>query len=811
MKKMNHFLLFLIAMGCMIQASFGQTAGSLTGLVVDDKGEPLSYGTVTLHKAPDASLVTGEAIDVQGNFKMKAPASGKYFLRISAMGFANQDLPVFEVTTASFSKDFGKIALKQDSEVLQEVTVEGMRPMIDHQADKMVVNVEGTAMAAGNTAYDVLTKMPGVWVDQDGNIQLNGQQGARVMINGKLTYLDGKQLQTMLQSMPAENLKNFEIITNPSAKHDAEGTAGIININLKKNQLDGLNGSVYGGYQFNKEHGYNGGASINLKQGKWSSFATADLSQRPRMREFTMNRNFAKAESDKQMLLTGGEDGMQYSQSIRIGTDYDFNSNHSLGGSVSLARSTTDNLFFTTTTSNLQSSTGPEVNRSVNNNDSKFANATANLHYQGKLDSLGTSLSADVDVVRITDKSFGTFRLTPEGANNSNAGYLLENDNPTSYSIYSAKVDFVRPLPQLKGKFEGGLKGSYVRSDNAINFFEINDIQRTPIANRTDHFIYDENIYAAYANFNTALGSKWSLQTGLRSEYTRSKGHSVPTKATNRREYLDFFPSIFLSQQVSENYQISYNYSRRINRPRYNNLNPFTLIIDNGTEATGNPHLKPQYTNSFQMTQTFKKSYNLVLGYSQSKDAMSEVPVPNLETKKITFQQRNVESEFMNATLVTPVTVSSKWNFNNNITLAYQKYTTVLPDITINNEQVSVFAQTNHNVMLPNKFRLEVSGGYQGAGVFNVYRTLPSYWVDLGVKKSFLKDQLDVTLTATDLFASRKMRGTSTVDGTTNEIDMYHYNRGIRLNLRYRFNKGEKFEMKRRNNSLEEVNRAGGN
>ncbi|RNI30530.1 outer membrane beta-barrel protein [Rufibacter latericius] len=813
MKKFYHFLLLLAALAFLTQAALAQTSGALTGLVVDDKGAPLSYGTVALLKASDASLLTGTAIDLEGKFTLKAPAPGKYLLRISAMGFANQDLAPFEVTGAGFSKDFGKTALKQDSKVLKEVTINNLRPAVDVQADKMVVSVEGTAMAAGNTAYDVLTKSPGVWVDQDGNIQLNGKQGVKLMIDGKLTYLNGKQLQTMLQGMPADNLKNLEIIANPSSKFDAEGTAGIININLKKNTMTGLNGSVYGGYQNNTKSGANGGLNLNLKQGKWSSFATVDVAQRPKKRTFTMNRIYNQEGENSYLTSSGKEEGTTFAPSARFGTDYDLNKNHSLGASVNLAHSRTNAGVNTNSTIVDPKEEGAIFNQTTTHNRGRFNSISFNAHYTGKLDTLGTTLSGDIDVARISDTSPSDYlnNRTFDYKPNTETDFF-ETVNPTSYQIYSAKADYARSFPSIKGKLELGAKVSYVESDNQIDFFAKEGSQRVPDANRPgDHFIYDENIYAGYTNFNATLNSRFTLQAGLRAEYTDSKGNSIPNQRVTPRSYLDWFPSVFVQQKVSDNYTIGYNYSRRIFRPRYSNLNPFRFYIDANTYAEGNPYLRPEYTNSFQVTQTFRKNYNLIIGYAHTKDDISEVPTFYPEENKMIFQQSNVESETVNATLVAPVTVSSKWNMNNNFTVAHQIYNTLVDGKTLRNAQTMLMAQISNNILLPRNFKLEVNGSYRGKGVFNVYTTKPAGWVDVAVKRSFLKEQLEVNLALTDIFRTQVMKGTSTVNGSSNMIDMYHHGQSVRLNLRYRFNKGEKFEMKRRNGSLDEVNRASGN
>ena len=229
------------------QTGFTPAPNQLSGSLKDQQGAAIGFGTVAVLQAHNATVITGGVTDDQGNFQIKTPAAARYFLRISAIGFTTYDTPPFEINQNNLGKKLWYYHLKRKHQSLAEVKVQALRPTIVNHPDKMVVSVEGTALTAGNTAYDVLAKSPGVFVDQDGNIQLNGKSGVRIMIDGKLTYLSGKELQTMLQGMSAENLKDLEIITNPSAKYDAEGTAGIININLKKNDLTGINGSVYGG------------------------------------------------------------------------------------------------------------------------------------------------------------------------------------------------------------------------------------------------------------------------------------------------------------------------------------------------------------------------------------------------------------------------------------------------------------------------------------------------------------------------------------------------------------------------------------
>ena len=282
-------LLFFLASTHLVNA---QANGTLSGKLQDTKGAAIGFANVAVLRTSDSVAVTGAITDAAGSFAIKTPATGRYLLRVSLIGYANTNTPPFEVTDENSSKDFGTLTLKENTKQLAEVKVQALRPTIVTHPDKMVVSVEGTALTAGNTAYDVLAKSPGVFVDQDGNIQLNGKSGVRIMLDGKLTYLSGKELQTMLQGMSAENLKDLEIITNPSSKYDAEGTAGIININLKKNDLTGINGSVYGGFQNNGLQGFSGGGNINYKKGKWNSFANLDVARRTQLRIATFTRLF---------------------------------------------------------------------------------------------------------------------------------------------------------------------------------------------------------------------------------------------------------------------------------------------------------------------------------------------------------------------------------------------------------------------------------------------------------------------------------------------------------------------------------------
>ncbi|MFD2513248.1 TonB-dependent receptor domain-containing protein [Pontibacter locisalis] len=806
----RYLLLIFLTLSALGHEALAQ--GVLSGTVKDEQGKALGFVNVAVLKDSDEAVVTGTIADMEGGFRIVTPAAGIYKLKLSMLGYTPTETVPFKVTSSNFSKDFGSLSLKEDAQVLREVTVQAMRPTVVAHADKMVVNVAGTAMAAGATAFEVLTKSPGVWVDQDGNIKLNGKAGVQIMIDGRQAYLSGKELQNLLQSMSADNIKDLEIVTNPSAKYDAEGASGVININLKKNTTGGMNGSVYAGYQYSDLHGYTAGTDLNYKQGKWSSFVNLDVAERTNYRTNNMQRIYLEKQG-LQLKQYVKQEGTRFIPAIRAGADYILNSKHSVGFLANASFYTTEDRI---NTNAYLRDNQPENDlhiKAANSSETQYGNTTFNVHYLGKLDSLGTTLSADVDYVRLTSDDASRFLNVYDSLGNSSPSVtdLLTSENPSNYNIYAARADFAKPLGEGR-KLELGTKASHVVSDNELRFYQTADGKKILDNSRSNHFIYTENIYAAYANFSTGLGDKWRLQGGLRAEQTVTNGKSLTLNKRNKNSYLDLFPSLFLQQTVNENYQVSYSYSRRISRPRYSALNPFVLYLDPYSLVLGNPDLKPQYTHSFSVTQTLQQRYNLVLDYAVTKDFIVEVPAKTSSDEVTLFQQQNMDDmQSASATLVAPVRVAAKWEMNNSATVLFQSFAQTRGDQVLENEQVTFMAQSSHNVQLPAGVRMEVNAGYRGPVAYGLYELYGNWWVDAGLKRSFLNDKLDLSLNVTDIFRSKKMEGETQVEGYAISAEQYHGTQSFRINLRYRFSKGAKVEMKKRNINLDEVNRAGDN
>lgn len=788
-------------------SSYAQQA-SISGQITEASGEPVSFANVAL-LTQEEKLITGTVTEADGKFSLRTEA-GDFIISISSIGFEAKKIKV--TVTEGEELKLQKLVLAEDTEVLDAVTVKSLRPIIEMEPDKMVVTIEGTAMSEGNTAFDVLGKTPGVFVDQDGNIQLNGKQGILVMIDDRQTYMSATELQTLLESMPADNIRNIELITNPSARYDAEGVGGIININLKKNHMVGMNGSVYAGHEYNRYHGFNSGVNINYKRDKLSTFVNVDYSRRNRYRDNGFDRNFEQSGQSTNMTQEGEWRFTNHVPSIRTGLDYDITDKHSVGFNV---RTTffTGKDDFSMVSEVTEGSQPPTFISSQNLIDRGFTNFTSNVHYVGKLDSLGRRISVDLDYANMNMMSNATFlnRYT-SASGEALLNEQLANDNPVNYDIFAFRSDYVHPLANGR-KLEMGVKASRVISDNNLQFERLGENGWEEFTDMSNHFIYREHIFAGYANFNSKLGDNWSLKAGVRAEQTFADGYSVTMDSSNIRSYLNFFPSVFLQQRIKENYSLTYSYSRRINRPNYESLNPFAFYIDPFTLAMGNPNLNPSFSNNVEFTQTFYQRYNLTVGYSRTEGAVAEVPLFNEETNTTVLQVNNLDRiQNVSIRAIAPVQIAPWWQMQNVLVLNYNEvYSNFGGGDLIAQDIFNIYTQSGNTFMLPKGFRVELNGTYMSPQVYGAFAMKEMWWIDTAVKKSFLDNQLDVSVSFNDIFRSNVFTGTANFQGQNAVITQYNGWQSVRFSVRYRFNKGMKFEASRRNGGLEEISRTGNN
>lgn len=807
---MKWYRIFLFGLASIISPLVWSQEGSLSGRLQDQKEETIPYATVAIMQVKDSTIVTGGTTNEVGDFNMKAPGDGEYFLRFSAIGFKPTFSESFIVRGEDYGRHFGIVTMAEEITMLNEVMVRSWRPRVEFNAGNMVVSVEGTALAAGSSAFEILSRAPGVSLDQEGNFLLNGKSGVTVMIDGRMSYLSSKELQTMLEGMSAENIKNIEVINNPTAKYDAEGTAGILNINLKSNSLSGFNGSAYAGYEYRQRSWYNGGLSLNYKMGKWNSFLNLDMAKEGMTRDQMFDR-VIKAEGENALFKQEGKDIRQkYIPSLRVGTDLSLNENHSVGVMLNFSDQIRDNNWHTWGT--LQNINAGETTQIDARNylDESFKNTGINVHYLGTLDSVGTSLSVDLDYVKLKKDGNSKFINQYSFDEGTDLREMLYSDNLSEFDIYSAKTDLSLPFSKTSG-IEFGAKVSKVISDSKLLFFIEEDGTVQPDPARSNAFKYEENIFAGYFSYRNRINDTWNFQLGLRAEQTVSEGSSAEGDVLTDREYLEFFPNVSVEQNISDNYKVNYSFSRRISRPAYKQLNPFIFYVDPYTYIDGNPGLKPQFTNSFQLSQTFRKKFNLLLSYDHSKDYIGEIPLQNPETKEMIFSIQNMKDfRSYGATLVAPFKILPEWHMSNNFVVVKQEYDIVVEDQEIQNDQLYFTARSTQRITLPLNLKLELFTSYEGPVAYGLYKFKDQWWLDAGLKRSFLDDKLDVTFKATDIFKTMRSQATTRFNNNSTIINQYWGNRGVSLNLRYKISNNGQEESTSRSKSLEELKRAGG-
>lgn len=781
---------------------------TVSGTVLDEKGDPLPFSNVVLLEVSSEDLVTAAISDESGHFTLQTNVEKEVFLSISTLGFAPYKSKPFFLK-AGLKKDFAEIQLTGELAALDEVTVNAARPNVLVQADKTIVNVAGTVMAEGNTVLDVVGRSPGVFVDADGNISLNGRSGVVVLIDERQTYMSATDLANFLRAMPADNILSIEVINNPPAKYDAEGAAGVINLVLKKNNVNGTNGNVHIGSQYNGLHTPSTGATLNVKKNKWTSNASLNYNEWGRfidldiLRRFQLENGLSVFDQEARLKL------LRSNLFFSGGTDYQINDQHSVGVNLQASgQKGTEDGNSLTNISNPENTDRNFLN-ALNDSDSDNFRIFGNLHYIGKLDTLGTKISADLDYTRMDASSLSMLNNSYWVNENTGAGTSdrIRTGNEMAYTIYTAKADFTRPMGEGK-ELEAGLKGSWVNSDNRLDISKSvgeGEFTRDPNSN---HFIYKEQVLAAYTSYKGTISEQLNFQAGLRAEYAEIEGNSVSSSEINTQEYLNLFPSMYLQHQVNDNYQIVYNINRRITRPHYRQLNPYVFYIDPLTTEEGNPQLRPQYANNFEMNHIIKSAYQVSLSFSQTENAFGQIMVQDDETKKTRIQMQNLDrTQNLSLRAILPVEFADWYSSSNMLQFNGNTFQSQLGEELLDERQFSFMARTQHNISLPKGFKLELIGVYRSPFRDGQLKINAMSWVDAGVTKTLLDDKLSLTVNGTDIFRTMTFKGNIDFHRINTDVQQYNSMQSVRFTLRWKFAQGEQFKVSQRSGSTEERNR----
>jgi outer membrane receptor protein involved in Fe transport len=785
---------------CSILLNLGSTKaqtnnpiGEISGKVLDEAKKAFPYATISLLNAKDSVAVKGTLTADNGTYAMNNIKEGNYLVAIYVVGYKKVFRGPLSITAKTPTHNLGSIQLVMDTKQLKGVEIVKQKPLVERQIDKTVINVENSVLATGNTALEILQKSPGVTVDKDGKISLKGKQGVTVMLDGKPTYLSSEQLANLLRSTEGNAIQSIELITNPSAKYDAAGNSGIINIKLKKNRNFGTNGSVLAGGGYGSYYKANGGLTLNHREKKFNVFGNFDISKNKGFGSTDIMRVNNTAANQTYFNQTADNYRHRTNSNFKGGLDYFINDNNTIGFAFNgyNARGNTDADVLTLIGDQPLKTDSSVVAK--NPSTYKYTGITYNLNYKGTIDTAGQEISADVDYSQYVgneDNTFNNMYVNVAGQQYKPA-YIFRNATPSKTTIWSGKTDYSYPINKQM-KLELGLKSSFVKTDNNYIFenFLSNTWQND--VTRSNQFLYSENINAAYANINRKFKTT-SVQIGLRAEQTNSKGNSITEQKIVNRHYLNLFPSVFVNQELSKNNEMGVSYSRRIDRPDYGSLNPFVSYLDLYSYRFGNPFLKPQYTNAFELSYSFKKTLNVTLGYSHTSDVITNVLLTDTAKKTIFISNENLATQdSYNLNVSYPLAITKWWSTTNNLNTFYNKFKTPnLLGVPFETGKLAFNFNSNQTMKLSNSMNFEMSGFYQSKQVYGTLVIAPQYGIDLGLSKSFMDKKLNLKFAANDVFKLQKAEITSAIPSQKYVVKETWESRVFRLTATYRFGSNE--------------------
>lgn len=780
--KTTILLTFLLGSTLLIKSQ-----STISGKVIDANGEAVAFANAVLYLAADSQMMKAEITDMDGIFKMSGLSQGDYNLKISFVGYTTYESETFSLSDNS-TKAFDNIQLQTDENVLDAVEITTERALIEVQPDKTVFNVEGSVNATGNTALELLRKAPGVMVDNNDNIILLGKSGTQIYIDGKPSPLGGADLAMLLRSMQSSEIEAIEIITNPSSKYDAEGDAGIINIRLKKDKRFGGNANINLGYNQGFYAKYNGTVNMNYRNKFVNLFGM-----------YSVNtgtwRNYMNFDKYMDELNTFTNSINKHSgpyNSYKFGSDFFLNKFNTLGfivdGSFNNTKNTSTsvvNIFDASTNdpvSNLDASSESNGNQ---------VNLHTNLNYRfDNLDGNTWNIDGDYGNYDNTNNAYQPNTYYDPIADTIIEENIYTSQAPTLINLYSANVDHERNLGS--GKLGAGIKFSYVTTDNTYDYYEvINDVEILDV-NRSNNFVYEENINAAYVNYAFAV-KKFNISLGLRAEQTNSIGTLTSLVETEddtvKRQYLDFFPSGGVSYSINQKNALRLNYSRRIQRPNYQDLNPFEFKMNELSYRKGNPFLQPQYTQSIQLTHTYNYSLSTTLRYSYTTDFFSSVSDTAADGAGY-IQTLNIGTQQVFGLNVSyPFSITKWWSTYTNAGVFSLHNEGVISDdrpIDLQQTTFNLYHQSTFNVT--DKFSLELSGWFNSPSVWGaVFQTAANWSVDAGAQYKVFKERGNIKVAYTDLFNTAPWQAKQDIEGLYMDVVGGWESQQVRISFSYLF------------------------
>ncbi|VXB79185.1 conserved exported hypothetical protein [Flavobacterium sp. 9AF] len=770
----------------------GQAQTIYTGQVIDQKNEPVAFANVIIYNAIDQSIKRGDITDSNGNFKIELNEIGDYYLEISFLGFKTKKIDLKEYKTE-------KIILEEDINTLSEVIVQSKKPTLIRKNDRLVFNIENTVAQELGTAVDVLKVTPNI-IMRDDKLSMLGKNFVKIMVNGKMMPFTGDDLKNYLATINSNNILSIEVITVPPSEFDAAGNGGIINIILKKHKNDFWSINARLSSVQRTQFSYGRDLSFNYK--KRDTYLTFSVSNG----KFLKNNVFSNTNfyEDETWLGKGPNRYDNDYLNYRFSITQNVTKNWEIGASYAGTNSNTDNQ-----TNNIDNvyNLNDTFKYAISSNgltlsDSKIH--AVNLYNQIKLDSLGKNLSFDFDY--FTSKSDKTGENQGEKTENNTTQPLFSNATGIDYNFenFSNKIDFAFTFKKIQMKV--GTKISLSKTTNDFKFYDTFTGTAVLDENQSNLFNYDENIYALYASGTFNISEKINATIGLRTENTVTKSFSKSLNQTFKNEYTKLFPTLFLNYNLEDNKSIAFNVSRRFERPIFESLDPFKIVLNPYKTIQGNPFLNPSFITSGELIfNTHKNEFKLYTNWLDN--GYEQIGEINPSTKVINYTYYNYIKTKSYGVSNTYIYDKLRWLTSyNTIDLGYSKMSSSIPQTIAEQEGFNGVLQTQNTIQLNKKKTLSLGITYYyvlpakiGLAKIEGYGPL-----DLSLSCKLLDDNLNISLYASDiLYTSRTLVTTYYNDIKTNYKN-YYDTRYVRLNVSYTFG-NKNISSKSNRSSNEEI------
>ncbi|AQG79164.1 TonB-dependent receptor domain-containing protein [Spirosoma montaniterrae] len=766
-----------------ILATLSAMAQTITGTIQDTNRQPAPFAVVKLLRAADSTLATGTITDETGRYTFTNVADGAYRVETSMVGM--QTISSSRLTlSGNQPTTLEPLILRASEQTLAAVNVRAQKPYVEQQIDKTVLNVADNATAQSKTAYELLQEAPGVVIDPNETIKMAGKQGAIVFIDGKPTNLSSADVANLLRATPASSIDKVELITNPSARFDAQGGAGIINIRFRRDKSLGLNGSVSGGYGQSDHHRANAALDLNYRAKRVNLFGNLSGTDNFQITNVLLDRLAAGS----QFLQRGYDSDGTRAVVYKAGADYFIDARQTLGLVVS--GNSSANRFGTYTTTNIlnqqQVVDTSLVNRVENPSWNNRVNAALNYRYA---DTLGLEINLDADVTRFSNTAPNTITSNYFGTDGQPLfGLRNRFDASTTIGIVTLKADGVKEWKARRLKLEAGLKHTDVATDN--NLLAFSGLPEQPDLSRTNRFTYREVVSAAYASLNRSAG-KWAMQAGLRAEHSDVRGRS--TDLLNQRiarpdtGYLNLFPTAFVQYQATQSSLFSVNYGRRINRPSYQDMNPFVYPIDPYTSTRGNPFLRPSYTHNIEAGWTYKWATSLKVSYSRTNQFATDVVQ---QQGFIAYQTiANVgRVDALNLSISTPYQFTKWWSLYAYAGATWNRFVGQFSATEAFDQRAFAFdGYMQHSFTVSKSWSAQASGFWSAPTKQTVYRIGGLGALNLSLQKKVMQERGKLTLAVDDLLNTMRWRQSADFQSQQFRIDRKWESRRVSIRFSYRF------------------------